>query len=464
MTTNIPFPTFGATGFVAPLESAILTGVQADINVAFGGNLNPALTTPQGQLAQTLTAVIGDANAQFLFLASQMDPAYASGRFQDAIGRIYYLTRIAASPTVVTAQCYGAADVTIPLGAIAADQSGNLYYSTSTGTIGVGGFVNITFACATTGPIACPIGFLNSIYQAQPGWDSIINAAAGALGANVESRADFEIRRAASVAINAQNTPQAVLGAVLSVTGVLDAYVIDNNLSVISGASFTGAISGTALTVSAVTGTITIGQMVVGAGVTAGTYIVSGSGTSWVVNYTQSAGAEAMISAIGGVQLAPHSIYAAVYGGAQLDVATAIWSKKGSGCAYNGNTTTTVYDTSFPYTAPYPPYTVTFETPTPTPILFAIKMQQNAILPADATVQIQNAIIAAFNGTTGGAKARIGSNIFHSQFYSALFALGAWAIPIEILIGITAANQTSVMTRIDQVPTISASNIAVTYA
>lgn len=52
--------------------------------------------------------------------------------------------------------------------------------------------------------------------------------------------------------------------------------------------SFTGTISGTTLTVvSGLTGTTAIGQAVNGTGVTAGTYIISGSGTTWQVNQSQ---------------------------------------------------------------------------------------------------------------------------------------------------------------------------------
>ena len=61
MATNVPAPTFGPTGFVAPAESAILAGVQADQQAAFaaaGIALNPSLTSAQGQLATSLTAII----------------------------------------------------------------------------------------------------------------------------------------------------------------------------------------------------------------------------------------------------------------------------------------------------------------------------------------------------------------------------------------------------------------------
>lgn len=66
-------------------------------------------------------------------------------------------------------------------------------------------------------------------------------------------------------------------------------------------ASFTGTISGTALTVSSVTGTIAAGQLLDGVGTTAGTYIVSGSGTSWVVSVSQTVGPSAMTTANPGV-------------------------------------------------------------------------------------------------------------------------------------------------------------------
>lgn len=71
-----------------------------------------------------------------------------------------------------------------------------------------------------------------------------------------------------------------------------------------AGPNFTGAISGTALTVSAVTGTVAIGQVVYGTGVTAGTTITAGSGAVWTVNPSQTVTSEAM-GAASATQFAP---------------------------------------------------------------------------------------------------------------------------------------------------------------
>jgi len=55
-----------------------------------------------------------------------------------------------------------------------------------------------------------------------------------------------------------------------------------------TAAAFTSVINGTTLTVSGtVTGTIAAGQIIYGTGITPNTIIISGSGTTWTVNYSQ---------------------------------------------------------------------------------------------------------------------------------------------------------------------------------
>lgn len=469
MSTNVPAPALGLKGFIAPAESAILAGVQADLNAAFGGDLNPGLTTPQGQLAQSLTAIIGDANDQFLALANGIDPAFADGRMQDAIARIYFIERNPAQATVVTATCSGLTGAVIPVGAKAQDSSGNLYLCTDGGTIPVTGSIDLTFACTTTGPIACPIGALSLIYQAIPGWDSVTNAAAGVIGRDVESRADFELRRQQSVAINAQGSLAAIRAEVLNVPGVLDAYATENVESTASGASFTASIATNVLTVSAVaSGTIGVGQAVSGAGVALGTTIDSlGSGTggtgTYLLNISQTIGSEAMTSALGGVSLAANSVLVSAYGGVAQDIAEAIWRKKAPGCNYNGNTTVTVLDTDN-YLPPYPAYTVKFYIPAPTAIKFAVSMQNNPGVPSNYVQLVRAAILAAFNGTDGGTRARIGSAIFGSRYYAGVASLGQWSLIYSILVGVSTANRTSLLLPVTMIPTLLDTDIAVTLS
>src|SRR5690242_9980609 len=132
---TVPQPSFGPNGFVPPAEADVLTAVKSDINAAFGNNLNMADETPQGQLAVSQTAAIGNANDAFVFLSQQMDPAYNIGRYQDAIARIYFIERIPASPTIVTVTCLGALGVVIPQNALVLAADGHQYAAISGGSI-----------------------------------------------------------------------------------------------------------------------------------------------------------------------------------------------------------------------------------------------------------------------------------------------------------------------------------------
>lgn len=476
MPTNVPAPTFGPRGFIAPDEASVLAGFIADWLAAMPG-LNfttstqaPINSTSQGQLVTSEAAIYANVMYQFLALTNGVDPAFATGRMQDAIARIYFLSRLPDESTVVTCTCIGLPNTVIPQGSLVRDTSGNLYYAIAGGTIPLSGTIDLEFANQNTGPIPCAANSINQIYQSILGWDTVNNPAAGVLGRNVEGRAEFEARREASVFNNAKNFAPSILGAVLKVDGVLDAYVVDNQnaypLGVNPEAVVSASISGTTLTISAIlSGTIKAGQTVTGAdglgvGVAAGTVIVSGSGTSWVVNNSQTV---ATTMNLGGTVLVPHSLYVAVVGGGETEVATAIWTKKPPGCGYNGNTTVTVYDASPQYAPPGIPYTVVYEIPDPLSFVVLVQIANSAAVPANANTLIQNAVVAAFAGTDGGRRAGIGSEVYASRFYTGIQALGEWAEIVEITLGTTNSPAAS-FTGVIATATLTASSVTGTIA
>lgn len=401
-TTSVPSLQFTPAGVVAPTESDIKAGAFADWNAAFGGNLNPADNTPQGQLIASQTAIIGDKNSDILGVVNGVDPATSSGFMQDAIGRIYFLTRLPALPTVVDVTCTGLAGTVIPSGSLVRDSSGNIYISMSNGTIGIAGTVIIQFSAQQTGPIDCPVGAIQSVpVKIISGWDSAANLTAGIIGRDVESRVDFEFRRKQSVALNGRGTIPSIYANVFNIPGVTDVYALDNPAG-----------------------------MVVNKGVT---------------NYP----------------MAAHSIYVAVVGGDTQTIANTIWHFKDVGADYNGNTTATVTDTSG-YNVPYPTYTVKFNRPASTSIKFAVQLANNGTLPADIVTQVKNAIIDAFVNGEGSQRARIGSTIYASQFYAPIIALGSSVSILSLLLGIGAPTLSNVTMGIDQAPTVTAADITVT--
>jgi len=372
MATSVPAIVWSANGPVLPTETQILSGAQSDLSAAFGGNLNPALETPQGQIASSLTAIIADKNSQLALIANMFNPDNAAGRWQDALGRFYFMTRIPAAGTVVQATCVGIAGTPINIGDQAKDTNGYIYSCTQAGTILPPGSVVLEFTNNTVGPIPCAAGALSTIYQQVPGWDTISNAAAGVEGNLVESKQAFEIRRRASVALNANGSVQSIRANVLAVPGVLSCYAIDNPT--------------------------------------------------------------AMSATVQGVTLGPNSVYIAVVGGNSTAIAEAIWRKKSAGSSYTGNTNITVYDTS--YTSyPLPSTLVTFEVPAAMPLAFAVIIKANPMLAANITTLIQSAIVAAAAGQDGGPPMAIGGTIFGSRYYATVGAQDPNCEVVSIQVG-----------------------------
>lgn len=402
MTTNVPAVQFTPTGLVVPQTSDILTGVQRDINDAFGGGVNPALKTPQGQLATSETAIVADSQALWAKLINQIDPDTADGFMQDAIARIYFLTRSPGAPTAVQCVCTGAINTVIPVGAEAQDTSGNRYICTQAGVIPVSGTITLSFANVQDGPIPCPPNTLDRIYRAIPGWDTINNPTAGVVGRFVETRAEFEFRRRNSVALNARGSLPSIYSNVFDVEDVLDVYAYENTTNAPINVGATG--------------------------------------------YT----------------LVPHSLYVAAVGGVAQEIAEAIWNKKDCGCDYNGDVSVTVKDTSG-YDPPEPTYIVKFQRPAALRFYFAVSVANSPTLPANIVTLVRAAIIAAFNGADGGQRVRIGSLVAASRFVGPVQKLDPSLIIISIKIGIVfPAALDSVLVGIDQAPTVDENDIDVT--
>jgi hypothetical protein len=221
------------------------------------------------------------------------------------------------------------------------------------------------------------------------------------MGSDVESRADFEYRRRNSVALNGKGTPQAIYAEVFALADVLDVYVKDNP-----------------------------------------------KGDTVLVGSTD-------------YPMLPHSVYVAVVGGADVDIAEAIWRKKDTGCDYNGNTSVTVTDDSG-YNYPQPTYVVKFERPAALPVKFAVQLVNDVSLPSNIVALVKAAIIARFNGTDGTTRERIGSLILASRYYGAVVSAASNVSLISVLIGTSTPTLSQVSVGIDQKPTLSESDITVT--
>ena len=406
LNTAVPDVTITENGLSVPDIADVLAGRLTDMSTALGGGASQSLSSPQGQIAQSDTEIIAQEYDKLLCLFNQINPDFSTGRFQDGIGRIYFMERIAAQGTVVTATCIGQVGTAIPAGSTAVDTSGYIYQSIDNAVIPSSGSVDVQFVNTTTGPIPCAAGSLNQIYRAVSGWDAVNNISPGVVGVDVESRIAFETRRRQSVARNSRNQDASTLAALLATDGVLDAYVWSNR---------------TAETVN--------------------------KGTT---NFP----------------ILAHSVYICVYGGADTDVAESIFNTYNPGANMNGDTTFTVYD-NVNYMPPYPSYVMQWQKASPTRVYFKVNIDASLNPPSDITKQVKKIVATVFNGGYEGiGKARIGSTINAGKYYAPVISISPDTVGILSLeVSLDGSLYGPAVTMgIDQVPTIQESDITVTLS
>lgn len=417
MTTNVPIPSFSPTGLVTYDEQTILAGVQQDWVSAFainGKTLSTELTTPQGQLQQSQAYMVAAFQAQLAQLIANVDPMTSSGIYQDALGRIYFLTRQAATFATVTATVTGTVGATLPAGSQVKSSDGTIWASTAAAVYGAGGTASVTFRSLIAGSI--PAAGVNDlrIYQQVPNWVAVSNSVPSVPGTDTENRVEFETRRAASVQIGGVGQPANVRAAIANVTGVTDLYVYNN-------------------------------------------------GGDTAVNYGTTS-----------YPIPAHSIAIIVSGGANADIAAAINSKLDCGCGMStsaglGTLVTVNVQDTVNYVAPYPTYPVRFVRPATTQVYMTVNVANLSTLPANYVLQVQRALAAAFangftstDGTISIPRARIGGQIVASEYAAPILALGS-ITPVTIFVGTSPAPSSgnSYTSGIDQQPVCPQLNITV---
>lgn len=358
------------TGFSVSETSEIREEVAQDWVNAFKETGRPDLNTdpetPQGQLIDSQTAAIHQKDTELAFLANQFNPQTASGRWQDALAKIYFLSRKPAINSTAVCTLTGMNGTTVTAGAlIRSSYDSTLWILNKDAVIGENGTVTAVFTCQTEGAIQAGAGTLTQIVTTTPGWDAVTNAQTAEVGQLAESQAAFETRRYQSVALNGRSTTAAVYARVADLKNVIATYVTDNKTNV--------------------------------------------------------------NKSIDGYTLKPHSIYVAVIGGDNSDIAKAIYNSVSAGCDYNGNTTVNVTDENTNAVE-----SVTFMRPSQLPLYVKVTIQDDGNLPDGYESIIKEAVYNNFYGldtqTTinGDAILRVVMNtdIYASRFMPSILNAG----------------------------------------
>ena len=303
-------------GLVIPDTATTRAQVEAEWREALGQDLDVSPDTPQGVLI-TAEVEARDAvarnNAE---VANQINPDIAGGIFLDAIWRLTRGTRRPATRSIISGAILGGvANTIVPTGSLAAVRgSGDQFRTTATVIIGANGTTTANLESDEFGPIAAPAGQLVNVATSVLGWETITNPSAAALGRLEESDIAARRRRRQTLALQGASLPEAIMSRVYALEGVRSVVFRENVTNV--------------------------------------------------------------ATTIDGVLLIPHSVYVAVDGGAQLDIADALLASKSTGAGWNGNTSVAVVD---PFSGQAS--TVKFETP--------------------AAIQVFARVTARFNGLDG---------------------------------------------------------------
>ena len=164
----------------------------------------------------------------------------------------------------------------------------------TTGAVSVAG----TLAVANGGTGLASAGALGNVLTSDgTNWTSSASSGGGSPVGSIAIQPKISARVLAASGTGSTATVYLVpscaipVGSLITVAGVTPSGYNAANVAVTASStlsfSATGSISGTTLTVSSVTGTVSIGQEIFGASVNGNSYITSGSGTTWTLNRSQ---------------------------------------------------------------------------------------------------------------------------------------------------------------------------------
>lgn len=384
-------------GLQVPETDKILAFVQEEFKKVFGNDINLDPSSPQGQLITSFAAMIVTKNTELLKLANQFNPLTAQGAFQDALGKIYFLDRKVAQPTIVLCECKGLIGTVIPANAIVESADGVRFYSSGERVIDETQNILVEFICERSGEIQVSPHSVNRIITVVPGWDTVDNPNAGVTGRLQETQGEFERRRYASVAKNSHGTVAAIYGSLADIDGVIDLVVLENR-------------------------------------------------TNEPVT-------------LAGVTIDGHSVYISIFGGKDEDIARVIYHKIDCGCGTTGNVNVTHIAKDFG-NAVYV-YQINRPAELPVYINVKIKKTKSTPATVADDIKKAVLANFSGTDSPSGVRVKMGETLYASRFYCAILGEGVQELlEIGVSLD-SDVFSSSVFIPADKFPTLSAGNINV---
>lgn len=357
-------------GFKRKRLDLLLSEINAEVKSIFGENFNTSPESPDGQI----NGVISESNANLWEIAEEsyntFNPSAATGVALSNLVQLNGITRLPASSSRSNLTITGSAGVTIPSGSLVSTSDTGDQFSTEIDLVLDGSGNGTVFASAiSTGPIKGLTGTLTVIDTPITGWDTVTNIADAVEGTNEETDVELRVRREQSVARDAQAIIDAIFAEVRAVVGVTEVTVLENDTD--TGPDANG--------------------------------------------------------------LPAHSVHVIVVGGADEDIAEAIFLKKTLGATPFGTVTVAVDDDQGI------PHDISFSRPTEIPIYIIVNLTAFPDYPTTGDADIKQAIVDYSEGlSVQGRGFFLGDDVIHSELYTPVNSIQGHTVD-SLFIGIAPA-------------------------
>lgn len=211
--------TISSTGISAPSYADILGSLTASFQSIFGSDIYLASDSQDGQMLALWAQTINDGNQADIATYNGYSPTYAQGAALSSQVKINGIRRASSSNSSAVVDVGGQVGSIITNG-VARDTNQNLWNLPATVEIPISGTIAVTAVAQQPGAITAIAGAISTIYNPQPGWQSVSNPSAAAPGNPVQTDAALRQQQAASTSLPAQTPLQAIIANVANTPGI----------------------------------------------------------------------------------------------------------------------------------------------------------------------------------------------------------------------------------------------------
>jgi uncharacterized phage protein gp47/JayE len=187
-------------------------------------------------LLATVSDQLGKLSEITQALYDAFDVNNATGLQLSNLGLIVGVERRAATNSTVILTVTGTVGVTIPSNSVVqgGENSSTRWLIDGNTTIPAGGSTTTTATAEDLGALAADPGTITQIATPVTGWDTVTNAASAVVGLDLETDAEFRLRRQQSLQISGGGSANSIRANIVSIPDVTAAVVIDNPDNVVA--------------------------------------------------------------------------------------------------------------------------------------------------------------------------------------------------------------------------------------